>query len=65
MLIFNTLKKSIGLKLTALLLLSSLVIGLTINAWEMRSFLTEQRQAVATQIEEFLNLASGGAASAA
>lgn len=63
--LFNTIAKSIGLKLTALLLLSSLVIGFGINVWEMRSVLTEQRHAVKTQIEEFLNLASGGAASAA
>lgn len=63
--LFSYIGKSIVLKLAALMLLSSLVIGFGMNVWEMRFALSEQRQTVAIQIDEFFNLVNGGAASAA
>lgn len=49
----------------ALLLISSIVIGLGLSAWEMRVALSEQREAAIVHREELLNLAMGGAANAA
>ncbi len=57
--------KSLGLMQATLLLISSLVIGLGLSAWEMRSALSEQRQATVEQMTELLNLAGGSAARAA
>jgi hypothetical protein len=57
--------KSLGLMQATLLLISSLVIGLGLSAWEMRSALSEQRQAAVKQMTELLNLAGGSAARAA
>jgi diguanylate cyclase (GGDEF)-like protein len=49
----------------ALLLICSIVIGLGLSAWEMRTALSEQRRATSTLSDELLDLAMGGAANAA
>lgn len=63
--ILERIRKSLGLMQATLLLISSLVIGLGLSAWEMRSALSEQRQAAVEQMTELLNLAGGSAARAA
>ena len=62
---FGYISRSLGLMRATLLLISSIVIGLGLSAWEMRSALSEQRQAAAEQMTELLDLAGGSAARAA
>ena len=57
--------RSLGLMQAALLLISSIIIGLGLSAWEMRSALSEQQQAAVEQMTELLDLAGGSAARAA
>jgi diguanylate cyclase (GGDEF)-like protein len=63
--ILGNIGKSLGLMQATLLLISSLVIGLGLSAWEMRSALSEQRQSAVEQMTELLDLAGGSAARAA
>jgi diguanylate cyclase (GGDEF)-like protein len=63
--LLGQIRKSLGLMQATLLLVSSLVIGLGLSAWEMRSALSEQRQTAVEQATELLNLAGGSAARAA
>ena len=63
--LIHHLSRSIGLTLSALILLSSMIIGLGLTIWELRSALSNQRQSSIEKSEELLLLASGSAANAA
>ncbi len=62
---FSYLRKSIGLMQAALLLIAAIVIGLGLSAWQLRSALTEQRDALGEHAAELLKLSLSGATSAA
>ncbi len=62
---FSYISKSIGLMQATLLLMVSIVIGLGLSAWEMRSALAEERAAIADHAQRLLDLSASGAASAA
>ncbi len=62
---FSYLRKSLGLMQAALLLISAIVIGLGLSAWQVRSALTDQRDALGEHAVELLKLSLSGATSAA
>ena len=62
---FSYISKSIGLMQAALLLVSAVLIGLGLSAWEMRSALADQRSAITSHAQRLLDLSLSGAASAA
>ena len=62
---FSYISKSIGLMQATLLLVSALLIGLGLSAWQMRAALGDQRGAVVEHAERLLDLSLSGAASAA
>lgn len=57
-------RRSISLMQAALLLISSLVIGSGLSAWEMRSALKNERQTMVELTESLLDLVDGSAANA-
>ena len=63
--IINNIRRSIGLMQATLLIISSLIIGLAVSSVHMYFVLSKQRLIVLEQANEVLDLAEGGAATAA
>ncbi len=62
---FGNTSKSIGRLLASIVLISSVVIGLSLSALEIRKTLHDQRQAFVAQSSDIINLILGGATNAA